>query len=224
MSPRRCELSYAQTVGRIAATWWLGLTATPPRRDGLEQITSWHVGPIRHVVREVASQAETLFTQQDDQRRELFVHESTFEVAADFDVSRPGAMAELGKTLAFNERRNAQIVEDVFQSIENKRKCLVLTRRRDHLSELAKLMTERGIDPLVMQGGATKKELAAIRIKIAEVNSDESLLILTTVPYAGEGFDLQFSIPYSLPHPCRFPAFSFRPSDAFYAVIPTRPA
>jgi hypothetical protein len=40
--------AYEHSVKRIAAQFWLGLTATPTRRDGLGQLVTWQLGPVRH--------------------------------------------------------------------------------------------------------------------------------------------------------------------------------
>ncbi len=197
--------SYSHTVGRIAATWWLGLTATPPRRDGLEQITAWQVGPIRHVMQNAQSKQATLLAPHDGQRRELLVHETEFKLTADFDVGRPSAISELSALLASDEGRNEQIVADIYAAAKQGRKCLVLTRRRDHLAALTQLLKDAELSPLVMQGGITKKDLTNIRSKIADVTSENHLLILTTIPYAGEGFDAPVLDTIFLAAPVSFP-------------------
>ncbi len=42
--------AYEHSVKRIGAQFWLGLTATPTRRDGLGEIVTWQLGPLRHTV------------------------------------------------------------------------------------------------------------------------------------------------------------------------------
>jgi superfamily II DNA or RNA helicase len=42
--------AYEHSVKRIAAQFWLGLTATPARRDGLGPLVTWQLGPIRHTM------------------------------------------------------------------------------------------------------------------------------------------------------------------------------
>ena len=54
--------SYENVVSQIRAAWWLGLTATPERKDGLEQVTSWQLGPIRHVITDVLPSEDNLVT------------------------------------------------------------------------------------------------------------------------------------------------------------------
>jgi len=179
--------TYEQVIARIEATWWLGLTATPERKDGLEQVTRWQLGPIRHVMRDTLPNDADLITPYDGPLRNLEIHETDFRAPPDFDISAPGAISQLGGILASDAERNQQIVQDVRSELTQGRKCLILSRRRDHLTALADLLSDR--NPMIMRGGTGKKELAAIREKITETSIDDPLLLLTTVPYGGEGFD-----------------------------------
>jgi superfamily II DNA or RNA helicase len=42
--------AYEHSVKRMAAQFWLGLTATPARRDGLGDLVTWQLGPVRHTI------------------------------------------------------------------------------------------------------------------------------------------------------------------------------
>ena len=179
--------SYENVVSQIGAAWWLGLTATPERKDGLEQVTNWQLGPIQYVMRDILPAEANLVTPYDGPQRVLQVHETAFRASADFDLSEPGAIARLGDALAEDEGRNRQIADDIRAALAQGRKCLVLSRRRDHLTALAGLLPDA--EAMTMRGGTGSKELAVIRTRIAEVEPGDSLLVMTTVPYGGEGFD-----------------------------------
>lgn len=179
--------SYENVVAQIGAVWWLGLTATPERKDGLEQVTTWQLGPVRHVMRDTLPDEASLVTPYDGPQRVLRVHETEFRLPPDLDLAVPGAITQLGGVIASDAGRNRQIAEDIRATLGQGRKCLVLSRRRDHLTALAALLP--GTDPLLMRGGTGAKALAAIREKIADAGSNDPLLVLTTVPYGGEGFD-----------------------------------
>jgi superfamily II DNA or RNA helicase len=93
----------------------------------------------------------------------------------------------------------------VKQAITKGRKCLVLTRRRDHLDALETLLSQTGCDPIIMRGGTTKKDLAAIRERLIDTQPGDPLLILTTIPYGGEGFDAPVLDTVFLAGPVAFP-------------------
>lgn len=179
--------SYENVVSQIGATWWLGLTATPERKDGLEQVTNWQLGPVRYVIKDTLPGEATLVTPYDGPHRRLHVHETRYRGPEDLDLAAPGAITHLGGLLATDADRNRQIAADIADALQQRRKCLVLSRRRDHLTELVALLPDA--DAMVMRGGIGARELAAIRATIADTDPGDPLLVLTTVPYAGEGFD-----------------------------------
>ncbi|MDR2974662.1 MAG: DEAD/DEAH box helicase [Propionibacteriaceae bacterium] len=179
--------SYESIISRIGAAWWLGLTATPERKDGLEQVTFWQLGPIRHVMHDALPSESTLVTPYNGPQRILRIHETDFRVSEEVDLSLPGAIGQLGGIVAGDIDRNRQIAEDIRVALAQGRKCLVLSRRRDHLDALAGMLAD--CDPMVMRGGIGSRALAAIRAKLADASPSDALLVLTTVPYGGEGFD-----------------------------------
>jgi superfamily II DNA or RNA helicase len=61
--------AYDHSIKRIGAQFWLGLTATPDRRDGLGELVTWQLVPVRHTVTDA--------------------NEETLEAAAS-DVTGPG--------------------------------------------------------------------------------------------------------------------------------------
>ena len=104
---------YEHSVKRVAAQFWLGLTATPTRRDGLGQLVTWQLGPVRHTLtdEEQGTLAAAMHTDVGP-RRALFIHETTFQ-AGDVDLDAPGALTEVHRRLALDEPRNIQIADDV---------------------------------------------------------------------------------------------------------------
>ena len=74
-------------------------------------------------------------------------------------------------------------------ALADRRNCLVLTQRVEHLETLAKLLGDRGHPPHVLRGGMGKKERTAVTAAINTHPAEEPLLVAATGPYAGEGFD-----------------------------------
>ncbi len=137
--------SYEKVVSQIGAAWWLGLTATPERKDGLEQVTSWQLGPIRHVIRDILPMEADLVTPYDGPRRVLQVHHTAYRAPHDLDMTAPGVITHLGGLLADDPERNNQVAADIATALTQGRKCLVLSRRRDHLTALASLLPQAGL-------------------------------------------------------------------------------
>ncbi len=88
-----------------------------------------------------------------------------------------------------DERRNAQIVADVESALERGRNCLVLTRRVAHLEILVGLLTARGHQPVVMQGGMPAAARRAAVDRLDQARTGDGVLVIGTTPFVGEGFD-----------------------------------
>ena len=71
------QLSLAACVQRARTRRWLGLTATPYRRDKLEAIIGFHCGPTRHEIKPGSVAGGELV------RRELVVHRTSTHLSAD---------------------------------------------------------------------------------------------------------------------------------------------
>jgi superfamily II DNA or RNA helicase len=181
--------AYEHSVKRIAAQFWLGLTATPVRRDGLGQLVTWQLGPIRHTVtdEEQGTIAAAMAVDAGPQRL-LHVHDTTFR-AGDVDLNAPGALAEIHRCLALDQTRNTQIADDVAAALTRGRNCLVLTRRIAHVDALTAMLAARGHQALVLQGAMSTTDRRTAVARLGEAKGGDGLLVIGTTPFIGEGFD-----------------------------------
>ncbi len=181
--------AYEHSVTKIGAQFWLGLTATPSRRDGLSDLVVWQLGPVRHTMD--PSDESTLIDVADAPsapNRQLYVHETAL-VLDDVDPSGVGAIAAAHRALVIDEDRNAQIVDDVDHAISRRRNCLVLTRRVAHLEILTDRLAALGHEVLVLQGGMSTAARRAAVDRIADAHAGDGVLVIGTTPFIGEGFD-----------------------------------
>jgi superfamily II DNA or RNA helicase len=181
--------AYDYAVKRIGAQFWLGLTATPNRRDGLGELVTWQLGPIRHTVTD--EDPDTLAAAWQGEAgpgRLLFVHETQFR-ADEEDLSSPAALAAVHRSLIGDQARNTQIVDDVAAALAKGRNCLVLTRRIAHVDALASLLAARGHQALLLQGGMSAADRRAAVDRLAEAKAGDGILVIGTTPFIGEGFD-----------------------------------
>jgi superfamily II DNA or RNA helicase len=181
--------AYEHSVKRIAAQFWLGLTATPARRDGLGPVVTWQLGPVRHTLTEV--DPGTLAAVWEDgggPQRLLTVHETRFTTGA-LDLSAPGAFAAVHQALAVDETRNTAIADDVVAALKRGRNCLVLTRRVAHVEALAATLAARGHQAILLQGAMTKTDRRTAVSRLADAKIGDGVLVIGTTPFIGEGFD-----------------------------------
>lgn len=172
-------VSFAACVERARTRRWVGLTATPYRRDKLEAIIGFHCGPTRHEIKPGAVAGAELV------RRELIVHHTTTKVSEDEAAHIQSVFA----ALVVDDRRTAQICADVHSALSNGRTCLVLTHRTDHIDAIVEGLAGLGDPALVLRGGLGKKARAAVSSAIAARAPDAGIVLVATGSYLGEGFD-----------------------------------
>ena len=181
--------AYEHSVKAIGAQFWLGLTATPIRRDGLQDLVAWQLGPVRHVV-DPARESSLLDLRDVPEAgdRLLYVHETDLPEDA-VDRLAPSVIAEAHRALVADESRNEQVVSDVVAALARGRNCLVLTRRVAHLKELADRLTQWGNRPVLLNGGMSVTDRRAAVDKLSDTRIGEGILVIGTTPFVGEGFD-----------------------------------
>ncbi len=183
--------AFFHVLSRIPARYWLGLTATPERRDGLEDLIYHQLGS-RHVTIE-STGAGQLPTDGSDlltPQPVLRLHPTEFRYTGDADPSAPGGMAEIYRTLIADEDRLDQIVHDVLRAAEAGANILVLTTWVDHLNAIAERVRAAGKTVTVLSGAIKARERRQIADRLANWTPDsEPLLIVGTSSFIGEGFD-----------------------------------
>jgi superfamily II DNA or RNA helicase len=171
-------VTFERCVRSVTNRRWVGLTATPRRRDGLEGILHMQLGPVRHTMSEDAAATVLI-------RRDLIVHDTLADPNAPAEAA---VQAVLGRVAAEDDRTR-QICADVADAHRRGRNVLLFTDRTEHLEALrAGLSSFHGLKPAVLKGGTGKKLHKEILDGLR--TSDAPMLLLATGAYLGEGFDL----------------------------------
>jgi superfamily II DNA or RNA helicase len=186
--------AFEDAVRQVRARRWLGLTATPYRRDKLDDLITMHVGPIRHTIavpREPADGIPVLPGSTPGGRPALVlhVHLTTYRYTGDASPSAPGGITVIYKDLIADEQRTRQVTADVNAALARGRNCLVLTSWIAHLKTLAETLCGLGHAPVILRGGMGAKDRAAALDQLRPQPGGPSLLVVATGTYAGEGFD-----------------------------------
>ena len=200
MSRRRCAyglvivdechhvpaVAFERACVRSRYAVWLGLTATPYRRDGLDELIAQQCGPVRHKIRH--GERDTLDGGRQP-RPVLLVKPTAFRYDTEDDLSRPGAIQAVYRALVDDPDRNQQVSDDVQAALEAGRHCLVLTQWTRHVDLLAADLRNRGHDPVVLRGGLGVNARAAALARLEPTAGGPPLLAVATGSYLGEGFD-----------------------------------
>jgi len=183
--------AFFHVLNRIPARYWLGLTATPERRDGLEDLIYHQLGSHRVTIEgPAAGQLPSADTDLLAPHPVLCLHPTKFRYTGQADPSAPGGMAEIYRALIADEARLTQIVADVLAAHTDGANILVLTTWVDHLNEIAERLRNAGKSVVVLSGQMKARQRREVSEQLANHTADtEPLLIVGTSSFIGEGFD-----------------------------------
>ncbi|MDR1606560.1 MAG: DEAD/DEAH box helicase family protein [Streptococcaceae bacterium] len=184
--------TFEKVIKQVKSHYIYGLTATPKREDGLENIEYLRIGPIRY-------QAEREIPKHIEQK--LFLRFTS--LGEHNNLIEKNRIHDNYGLMIHSQDRNEQIVADIKQAVSEKRHLIVLTRQIEHIDQLLKLIAQYQIDvPIYVLNSAKKAKES--KEELAELRKEErSFILLTTGSYAGEGFDLPkldtlvLAMPYS---------------------------
>jgi len=172
-------VSFSTCMRTARTRRWLGLTATPYRRDKLEALITFQCGPTRHEIKPAAVEGTELV------RRELVIHQTDTEVSED----EAAHIQQVFRVISEDEQRTAQICGDVHDACASGRTCLVLTQRTEHIDAIVTRLAALGDTALVLKGGLGKKARASVTDAITARDPEAGIVLVATGSYLGEGFD-----------------------------------
>ena len=143
------SVTFERAVRQIPVRRWLGLTATPYRRDRLQAMMAMYCGPIRHRMSE-SSDVRRL-------HRELVIHDT-----ADTEIPGGHIQEEIFRGIVADADRMKLVCDDISASANEGRNNLVLTRWTEHLDVIVEELSRRGLAALVLKGGMSKNARQAI--------------------------------------------------------------
>jgi superfamily II DNA or RNA helicase len=163
----------AAVIAQFPARYLLGLSATPYRRDGLDAVIGFHIGPV--VAR---------MSKEDLQDRLI----TPSVVKRDTGLRPEGdSFTELVSELVVWPERNALIADDVAEAVACGRRCLVLSERVGHVEQLTAMLEAAGVAVAALHGHLPKRERAAV---VGATNAGELEAVVATISLVAEGVDV----------------------------------
>lgn len=172
-------VNFEKILKAVTAKYVYGLTATPTRQDGHHPIIFMQCGEIRYRVDAKAQAEKRPF------EHFLIPRFTSFRKTYPDDTKMP----RIYKDLEESELRNRRIADDITEAVQKGRTPIVLTERREHVLTLAKLLRGKADHIVCLTGAATAKEKRAAVDTLESIPDDQSLVVLATGKYVGEGFD-----------------------------------
>ena len=173
------SVSFEQVMRCVKAKYVYGLTATPIRKDGHQPIIFMQCGKIRYTADSQMQISNQNFTRVLVPRftsfRNIFSDEKTY--------------TQIIEMMSKDETRNKLIVEDVCKAIHEGRTPIILTSLTSHVRTLAEMLSSYVDNVIVLVGADSTKEKRHSMERLREISAFESLVIVATGKYIGEGFD-----------------------------------
>ena len=173
------SVSFEQVLRQVRAKYVYGLTATPIRKDGHQPVIFMQCGKIIYTADAKSQMNKQSFT------RTLIPRFTTFR-----DLSaETKTYTQIVETISTDDVRNRLIVEDVRKAIEEGRTPIILTNLTSHVRLLAEMLSPYANHVITLVGADSAKEKRHTMEQLQTIPASESMAIVATGKYIGEGFD-----------------------------------
>ena len=173
------SVSFEQVLRKVKAKYVYGLTATPIRKDGHQPIIFMQCGKIRFT-----ADAQSQMNNQSFFRI-LIPRFTTFRNISSDDKT----YTQIVEIISKDEARNRLIIDDVHKAIVEGRTPIVLTSLTSHVRVLADMLLPYADNVITLVGADSTKEKRNAMERLQNIPITESLVIVATGKYVGEGFD-----------------------------------
>ena len=169
--------SWSETLQDFPAKYYLGLTATPFRRDGLGHAIFASIGPKIHKV---------------DKKMLLdtgaVLRPNVFRIPTNFRYVFSNDYSTMISSLTKDENRNNLIVDEIAMDLKKyQENIIVVSDRKHHCESMNKILQEKyKIKGRVLTGAGKKKDREEI---VKEVKTGQCKVLFATISLIGEGFD-----------------------------------
>jgi len=171
--------TFLQVISSLNPYFLYGLTATPYRRDRLENLMFQTIGP--EIIRISVAEVENVGG--------IIMPKVVYRTIHSKPIYGNNIQAILKENIVPNSKRNGLIVGDVLREAAAGNYCIVLTDRKAHADILYNLISVGWEKTGVATGNYTKKYVSETSERL---NSKEITVLVCTFALLGEGFDVPF--------------------------------
>ena len=181
--------SYRTTVGKLNSVYCYGLTATPFRKYNDDKLIFTYLGDIITEIR-----PEEI---EDYKSANIIVRNTTLHVPYN---SKTDSFETLSQILIHDTARNRLIVDDVSAELNQGKKAVIITERKEHIETL-NLWLKSNYETITLSGYDSDSSKKAKWKTLSEGNFQ---VLITTGQYFGEGSDIQHISTLFLAYPFAF--------------------
>jgi superfamily II DNA or RNA helicase len=171
--------TFTEVVCNLNPYYMYGLTATPYRRDGLEQLMFQAIGLT----------TTTIPIKSVEKYGGIIMPVVWKRTIRSKPVEGNDIQAILDKFIVHNPKRTSIIVEDVIREAKDGHFCIVISDRREHCEMLYKQISTGWEKTGIATGKYSKKY---VQEQVAAFNDGRITTLIATFSLMGEGFDVPF--------------------------------
>ena len=195
--------TFSRALLKTGCKYTLGLSATPTRADGLTKVFQWHLGDIVYkinkrddndvnvkLVKYVPPKGNCSGVALDEDDLEEMNSQSYNGVVEGYNnvvlnYNKKPNMAKMINNICSFYPRTIKIIEETIKCLEEGRKILILSDRREHLSNIKTELDKTKYSSGFYLGGMKEKDLE---------ETEGKQVILGTFMMASEGFDCRYPL------------------------------
>jgi len=171
--------TFLQVMSSLNPYFMYGLTATPYRRDKLEQLMFQTIGP--EIIRIPVAEVEEVGG--------IIMPKVLYRTVTSKPVHGNNIQTILKDNIVANPKRNGLIVGDVLREATAGNYCIVVTDRKAHADILYELILKGWEKTGIATGNYSKKY---VKEQAELLNKKEITVLVCTFALLGEGFDVPF--------------------------------
>ena len=168
--------TFRNTIEKLQAYYLYGLTATPFRKYSDGKMIFTHLG-------EIISNIQTTEIENYKQAK-IIIRNTELDVPYN---SKTDNFEALSKILVHDTSRNKLILEDVKSELNQGKKAIIITERKEHIDTLY-LFLKQSYEVIALSGDDSE---TSKKIKWKILQEGNFQVLITTGQYFGEGTDLQ---------------------------------
>jgi superfamily II DNA or RNA helicase len=182
---RTPSITFTTVVTELSSYYLYGLTATPYRRDGMENMMFQTIGPPNILISTDSVEASGGIIKPEIRYRTV----SSKRVYRKRTYNENNPQKLIGQYIIDNKNRNHMIVGDVIAEATVGNFCIVASSRKVHCETLYSLISAGWEKTGIATGDYKGKH---VQEQIERLNDKEITVLVTTYSLLGEGFDVPF--------------------------------
>lgn len=170
--------TFRELIVQFNPYYLYGLTATPKRKYNDEKLIYFYIGEILIEIDPNKKKPASFINKTALQIKQT-------ELSAPFDY-KTDTFEILSKILIYDSKRNQMIINDILKEVQEGRKILVLTERKEHV-EVLNLYLKSHCEVIILTG---EDSVSKRKLKFEQITLGHFQVLIATGQLFGEGIDL----------------------------------